>query len=129
MIARTRSRPAPDFLGRFEAVQRCLIVHVRHLRLRLGADRTKRLALGLIGVLVLFAAAAGVWLAVTSRQRAATLVVELQRDYDKAEAMPAGSAVDVMVDHLKVLAGKEPERVAEVVKQWVQKKNHGRTEQ
>ena len=41
---------------------------------------------------------------------------------------PAGSAVDVMVDHLKVLAGKEPERVAEVVKQWVQKKNAG-TEQ
>jgi flagellar M-ring protein FliF len=38
---------------------------------------------------------------------------------------PAGSAVDVMVDHLKVLAGKEPERVAEVVKQWVQKKNGG----
>lgn len=36
---------------------------------------------------------------------------------------PAGSAVDVLVDHLKVLAGKEPERVAEVVKQWVQKKN------
>jgi len=41
---------------------------------------------------------------------------------------PAGSAVDVMVDHLKNLAGKEPERVAEVVKQWVQKKNAG-TEQ
>jgi flagellar M-ring protein FliF len=41
---------------------------------------------------------------------------------------PAGSAVDVMVDHLKVLAAKEPERVAEVVKQWVQKKNAG-TEQ
>lgn len=39
---------------------------------------------------------------------------------------PPGSPVDVMVDHLKVLAGKEPERVAEVVKQWVQK--HGRTE-
>jgi flagellar M-ring protein FliF len=38
---------------------------------------------------------------------------------------PAGSAVDVLVDHLKVLAGKEPERVAEVVKQWVQKKNAG----
>jgi len=31
--------------------------------------------------------------------------------------------VDVLVDHLKVLAAKEPERVAEVVKQWVQKKN------
>ena len=39
---------------------------------------------------------------------------------------PAGSPVEVMVDHLKVLASKEPERVAEVVKQWVQK--HGRTE-
>jgi flagellar M-ring protein FliF len=34
---------------------------------------------------------------------------------------PPGSPVDVMVDHLKVLAAKEPERVAEVVKQWVQK--------
>jgi flagellar M-ring protein FliF len=38
----------------------------------------------------------------------------------------AGSAVDVMVDHLKVLAAKEPERVAEVVKQWMQK--NGRSE-
>jgi flagellar M-ring protein FliF len=33
-----------------------------------------------------------------------------------------------MVEHLKVLSAKEPERVAEVVKQWMQKKN-GRTEQ
>ncbi len=39
-------------------------------------------------------------------------------DYDLP---PSGSPVDVMVDHLKVLAVKEPERVAEVVKQWVQK--------
>lgn len=52
-------------------------------------------------------------------------VVPLLENYDLP---PAGSAVDVMVDHLKVLAGKEPERVAEVVKQWMQKKN-GRTEQ
>jgi flagellar M-ring protein FliF len=52
-------------------------------------------------------------------------VVPLLENYDLP---PAGSAVDVMVDHLKALAGKEPERVAEVVKQWVQKK-HGRTEQ
>lgn len=51
-------------------------------------------------------------------------VVPLLENYDLP---PAGSAVDVMVDHLKLLAGKEPERVAEVVKQWVQKK-HGRTE-
>lgn len=51
-------------------------------------------------------------------------MVPLLENYDLP---PAGSAVDVMVDHLKVLAGKEPERVAEVVKQWVQKK-HGRTE-
>ncbi|MDB5746940.1 MAG: flagellar MS-ring protein [Massilia sp.] len=54
----------------------------------------------------------------------AAAVVPLLENYDLP---PAGSAVDVMVDHLKVLAGKEPERVAEVVKQWVQKK-HGRTE-
>ncbi|OON64097.1 flagellar M-ring protein FliF [Massilia sp. KIM] len=51
-------------------------------------------------------------------------MVPLLENYDLP---PAGSPVDVMVDHLKVLAGKEPERVAEVVKQWVQKK-HGRTE-
>lgn len=54
-----------------------------------------------------------------------TTVQPLLENYDLP---PAGSAVDVMVDHLKVLAGKEPERVAEVVKQWVQKKNGG-TEQ
>jgi flagellar M-ring protein FliF len=54
---------------------------------------------------------------------AGTLPVQaLLEEYDLP---PAGSAVDVMVDHLKVLAGKEPERVAEVVKQWVQKKNGG----
>jgi flagellar M-ring protein FliF len=34
---------------------------------------------------------------------------------------PSGSPVDVMVDHLKALAAKEPERVAAVVKGWVQK--------
>lgn len=51
-----------------------------------------------------------------------TTVQPLLENYDLP---PAGSAVDVMVDHLKVLAGKEPERVAEVVKQWVQKKNGG----
>jgi flagellar M-ring protein FliF len=45
-------------------------------------------------------------------------MVPLLENYDLP---PAGSAVDVMVDHLKVLAGKEPERVAEVVKQWMQK--------
>ncbi len=50
-------------------------------------------------------------------------VVPLLENYDLP---PPGSPVDVMVDHLKVLAGKEPERVAEVVKQWVQK--HGRSE-
>ncbi len=51
-------------------------------------------------------------------------VIPLLENYDLP---PSGSPVDVMVDHLKVLAAKEPERVAEVVKQWVQKK-HGRTE-
>ncbi|MES2258639.1 MAG: flagellar basal-body MS-ring/collar protein FliF [Pseudomonadota bacterium] len=45
-------------------------------------------------------------------------VVPLLENYDLP---PTGSTVDVMVDHLKVLAEKEPERVAEVVKQWMQK--------
>ncbi|WP_233492958.1 flagellar basal-body MS-ring/collar protein FliF [Chromobacterium sp. ATCC 53434] len=48
-------------------------------------------------------------------------VVPLLENYDLP---PAGSPVDVLVDHLKALAAKEPERVAEVVKQWVQ--NNGR---
>ncbi|GAA0758871.1 flagellar M-ring protein FliF [Ideonella azotifigens] len=45
-------------------------------------------------------------------------VVPLLENYDLP---PPGSPVDVLVDHLKSLAGKEPERVAEVVKQWMQK--------
>jgi flagellar M-ring protein FliF len=52
-------------------------------------------------------------------------VVPLLENFDLP---PPGSPVDVLVDHLKVLAAKEPERVAEVVKQWVQKKN-GRTDE
>lgn len=50
-------------------------------------------------------------------------VVPLLEDYDLP---PSGSPVDVLVDHLRVLAAKEPERVAEVVRQWVQR--DGRTE-
>ena len=46
---------------------------------------------------------------------------------DQLELPEPGSPVDVMVDHLKALAVKEPERVAEVLKQWVQK--NGATEQ
>jgi flagellar M-ring protein FliF len=52
------------------------------------------------------------------RARGAIPVGPLLEDFDLP---PPGSPVDVMVDHLKVLAAKEPERVAEVVKQWVQK--------
>ncbi|HET9641933.1 MAG TPA: flagellar basal-body MS-ring/collar protein FliF [Burkholderiaceae bacterium] len=48
-------------------------------------------------------------------------VVPLLEDYDLP---PPGSPVDVMVDHLRVLAAKEPERVAEVVKQWVETAVH-----
>jgi flagellar M-ring protein FliF len=62
-------------------------------------------------------------LAATQGQGGMMPVVPLLENYDLP---PSGSPVDVMVDHLKVLAGKEPERVAEVVKQWVQK--NGRTE-
>ena len=55
--------------------------------------------------------------------RSGSTVVPLLENYDLP---PAGSSVDVLVDHLKHLAAKEPERVAEVVKQWVQK--NGRTQ-
>ena len=44
---------------------------------------------------------------------------------ENVDLPPPGSQVDVMLDHLRTLAAKEPERVAEVVKQWVQK--HGQT--
>ena len=40
---------------------------------------------------------------------------------ENVDLPPPGSQVDVMVEHLRTLAAKEPERVAEVVKQWVQK--------
>lgn len=40
---------------------------------------------------------------------------------EQVELPAPGSPVDVMVDHLRALAVKEPERVAEVLKQWVQK--------
>jgi flagellar M-ring protein FliF len=49
-------------------------------------------------------------------------VVPLLENYDLP---PPGSPVDVLVDHLKLLSDKEPARVAEVVKQWMQK--NGRT--
>jgi flagellar M-ring protein FliF len=77
-----------------------------------GADNAALAALG----------AAGAGNAAAPNLGGAMPVQPLLENYDLP---PAGSAVDVMVDHLKVLAGKEPERVAEVVKQWVQKKNAG----
>ncbi|WP_230958633.1 flagellar basal-body MS-ring/collar protein FliF [Burkholderia territorii] len=36
------------------------------------------------------------------------------------ELPPSDSGVEVLIDHLRALSGKEPERVAEVVKQWIQ---------
>ncbi|WP_431287144.1 flagellar basal-body MS-ring/collar protein FliF [Roseateles chitinivorans] len=62
--------------------------------------------------------------ALTGTGSSGSAVTTLLENY---ELPPPGSPVDVLVDHLKVLAAKEPERVAEVVKQWVQKKN-GRSE-
>lgn len=58
-----------------------------------------------------------------ARRDAGQSVTPLLEDYDLP---PPGSPVNVLVEHLKVLAEKEPERVAEVVKQWVQ--NSGRSE-
>ncbi|WJF90772.1 flagellar basal-body MS-ring/collar protein FliF [Paraburkholderia bonniea] len=34
---------------------------------------------------------------------------------------PIGSDVDVLIEHLKLLAGQDPERVAEVIKPWIRK--------
>ncbi|MCC4596674.1 flagellar M-ring protein FliF [Xanthomonas campestris pv. phormiicola] len=34
---------------------------------------------------------------------------------------PVGSEVDVLIDHLKILATQAPERVAEVIRPWIQK--------
>ena len=61
-------------------------------------------------------------LAQPKEAQGAMSVGPLLEDYDLP---PAGSPVDVMVDHLRTLAAKEPERVAEVVKQWVQKNVRG----
>ncbi len=57
------------------------------------ASMASLLALGLIGVMAIFAVAAGVWLSVKSRQRAVTLVDELRRDYDAAEPAQTGPAL------------------------------------
>lgn len=70
-------------------------------------------------------AAAGTAMALPAGASAADSMMTAQPLLENFDLPPAGSAVDVMVDHLKNLAGKEPERVAEVVKQWVQKKNGG----
>jgi len=50
--------------------------------------------------------------------RAGGTLATLVADYDLP---PPGSPVDVMVEHLKGLAEKEPGRVAEVLTQWVQR--------
>lgn len=71
------------------------------------------------------AGAAGMAPALAGAAPALAGALPVQPLLENYDLPPAGSAVDVMVDHLKVLAGKEPERVAEVVKQWVQKKNAG----
>ncbi|WP_153101623.1 flagellar basal-body MS-ring/collar protein FliF [Paraburkholderia hayleyella] len=34
---------------------------------------------------------------------------------------PIGSDVDVLIEHLKLLSGQDPERVAEVIKPWIRK--------
>lgn len=64
------------------------------------------------------AATAAAALPAASAAKGPIPVGPLLEDYDLP---PPGSPVDVMVDHLRALAAKEPERVAEVVKQWVQK--------
>lgn len=104
-IARQRlALPAPAQLqGAREDFEPAALATLQAEEDRLPASRAATPALGLAG-----AAGGGM------------PVVPLLENYDLP---PPGSPVDVMVDHLKLLAAKEPERVAEVVKQWVQK--HG----
>lgn len=40
------------------------------------------------------------------------------------ELPPAGSGLEVLIDYLHTLSEKEPERVAEVVKQWIRNDGH-----
>lgn len=42
---------------------------------------------------------------------------------EEIQLPPIGSSVDVLVEHLKVLAAQAPERVADVIKPWIRK--HG----
>ncbi|RRW88801.1 flagellar basal-body MS-ring/collar protein FliF [Pandoraea apista] len=39
--------------------------------------------------------------------------------FDDVELPPADSGLDVLVDHARTLSEKEPDRVAEVIKQWI----------
>ncbi|HGL4260749.1 flagellar M-ring protein FliF [Burkholderia dolosa] len=41
-----------------------------------------------------------------------------------ANLPPIGSDVDVLIEHLKHLAGQDPERVAEVIKPWIRDDEH-----
>ena len=43
-----------------------------------------------------------------------------------ANLPPIGSDVDVLIEHLKHLAGQDPERVAEVIKPWIRDDEHAR---
>ena len=83
-----------------------------------AAKEAKEAAAKEAGVLPGVPGAAAAALPGAAAQQPGMPVVPLLENYDLP---PPGSAVDVMVDHLKVLAAKEPERVAEVVKQWMQK--------
>lgn len=87
-----------------------------------GAAATKVPRAGEAVALAGAAAGGASLLPAPERQRAASdmSMVPLLENVDLP---PQGSEVDVMVEHLRTLAAKEPERVAEVVKQWVQK--HG----
>jgi flagellar M-ring protein FliF len=90
-----------------------------------GAAGAPALAGGAAGALAAPGATAGAEPGVPGLGASLGGAMPVQPLLENYDLPPAGSAVDVMVDHLKVLAGKEPERVAEVVKQWVQKKNGG----
>ncbi|MFC4762325.1 flagellar basal-body MS-ring/collar protein FliF [Dyella koreensis] len=52
-----------------------------------------------------------------------TAPVNSPLDEDDIRLPPVGSSVDVLIDHLKILAAQAPSRVADVIKPWIRK--HG----
>lgn len=94
------------------------LLRIAKQRLQLPAPTVQHIEATPVPAAAAAGATAAVALPAANVNKGPIPVGPLLEDYDLP---PPGSPVDVMVDHLRALAAKEPERVAEVVKQWVQK--------